>query len=298
MVWFKIDDAFYSHPKVLSMPRAIRAQAIGTWTLAGAWSASQLTDGAIPAYMIDELGGTLEAAAALVKAGLWQRTGKGFRFKDWAEYQYTRAEVEAHREGERKRKAAYRAAKRGGPKPPPEDPQAVPEDAPERPAHVPEVSQRDTGGSPEHPYPSRPVPYPSHEETLLSDLRPDEPEVGTAVALIEPPAAAPAAKGSSYPAAFEFFWARYPRHEGKRKALAAWQAACKRADARAIADGAERYRLDPNREEQYTAHPTTWLNRDGWDDAPLPRRRPETQAERLEASASETLATLHAMGVA
>lgn len=34
----------------------------------------------------------------------------------------------------------------------------------------------------------------------------------------------------------------------------------------------ERYRDDPNRDDGYTAHPTTWLNRDGWDDDPLPAR--------------------------
>jgi hypothetical protein len=36
--------------------------------------------------------------------------------------------------------------------------------------------------------------------------------------------------------------------------------------------GAERYRDDPNRTDEFTAHPTTWLNRDGWNDAPLPSR--------------------------
>jgi hypothetical protein len=109
---------------------------------------------------------------------------------------------------------------------------------------------------------------------------------------------AAAGKREPYPAGFEDFWATYPRHEGKREAYAAWRAAVVRASREEVLVGARRYRDDPNREEAYTAHPTTWLNRDGWQDAPLPRRRPETQQDRLETSRGETLATLHRMGVA
>jgi hypothetical protein len=73
-------------------------------------------------------------------------------------------------------------------------------------------------------------------------------------------------------APFDRFWTAYPRHEGKRTALAAFERACRRADPEAIVAGALRYRNDPNREGQFTAHPSTWLNRDGWDDDPLPPR--------------------------
>lgn len=71
---------------------------------------------------------------------------------------------------------------------------------------------------------------------------------------------------------FEDFWATYPRKVGKRKAFGAFKQALRRADAATITAGAERYRDDPNRELAYTAHPTTWLNRDGWSDDPLPAR--------------------------
>lgn len=75
-----------------------------------------------------------------------------------------------------------------------------------------------------------------------------------------------------YPADFEEFWAAYPRHVGKGGAFKTWKTALKKADAMAIIAGADRYRLDPNREDEYTAHPSSWLNDCRWDDDPLPKR--------------------------
>lgn len=85
---------------------------------------------------------------------------------------------------------------------------------------------------------------------------------------------------------FADFWDAYPRKEGKIKAESAFRSALRRASAEQIIDGARRYRDDPNREQAYTAHATTWLNRGGWDDAPLPSRggRPvDRQADILRA---------------
>jgi hypothetical protein len=39
-----------------------------------------------------------------------------------------------------------------------------------------------------------------------------------------------------------------------------------------ILAGAKRYAADPNREDEFTAHPSTWLNQDRWLDGPLPQR--------------------------
>ena len=108
MAWFKIDDGFYSHRKVIGIPRTVRAEAIGTWILCGTWSADKLTDGRIEAFMIDELGGSVAGARALVDAGLWRETADGFRFVNWKEYQPTRSQVMANRKAERDRKADYR----------------------------------------------------------------------------------------------------------------------------------------------------------------------------------------------
>lgn len=72
---------------------------------------------------------------------------------------------------------------------------------------------------------------------------------------------------------FEEFWNTYPRRVGKQKAKAKFTAACKRASADEVIDGAQRLAADPNLpESQFIPHPTTWLERDGWEDEPLPDR--------------------------
>lgn len=72
---------------------------------------------------------------------------------------------------------------------------------------------------------------------------------------------------------FDLFWSAYPRRAGKSQARLAWKKAIRAVDARIIIAAAERFSLDPNREDQYTPHPTTWLNQGRWDDDPLPRKR-------------------------
>lgn len=74
-------------------------------------------------------------------------------------------------------------------------------------------------------------------------------------------------------AEFEKFWAAYPRHEAKGAARKAWDKAIKRATPEEITAGAVRYRDQPGRDPQYTAHAATWLNADRWTDEPAPARR-------------------------
>lgn len=70
-----------------------------------------------------------------------------------------------------------------------------------------------------------------------------------------------------------FYDEAYPRKVGRPKAYTAFLAAVKRGvEPLAIIHGAERFRDDPNREDAFTPHPTTWLHREGWNDGPLPAR--------------------------
>ena len=75
-----------------------------------------------------------------------------------------------------------------------------------------------------------------------------------------------------YPADFLRFYDTYPRHQKKGDALKAFRKAKNRATVQEIIDGAQRLRDDPNREDQYTPLPASWLNADGWEDEPLPAR--------------------------
>ncbi len=100
MTWFKIDDTFYDHPKVIELGLDV----VGAWTLAGSWCARHLSDGAITLGQMRRLGVTEDHAQTLVDAGLWERIDeRTFTFRDWHDYQPTRAE-----ELERKRQARDR----------------------------------------------------------------------------------------------------------------------------------------------------------------------------------------------
>jgi hypothetical protein len=74
-------------------------------------------------------------------------------------------------------------------------------------------------------------------------------------------------------AAFERFWAEYPRNTAKGAARKAWPRAVRNAGgATAIIDGAARFAADPHRDERFTPHASTWLNAERWGDDPLPAR--------------------------
>ena len=107
MAWFKVDDKFHSHPKVIGLP----LRAIGLWTKAGAWCSDQLTDGHVPKAIVPILGGSNGDVRALVDAGLWREVDDGWRFHDWHDMNPRRADTLTRREEDRIRKAEARAAK-------------------------------------------------------------------------------------------------------------------------------------------------------------------------------------------
>lgn len=81
---------------------------------------------------------------------------------------------------------------------------------------------------------------------------------------------------------FDRFWRAYPRKQGKGHARRAWGSAVRKADPSDIITGAARYRDDPNREQEFTALPTTWLNGERWLDEPLPARSSRSSAKASE----------------
>jgi len=111
MAWVKIDDGWLNHHKVLTARANGGWAALGVWAGALTWVNQQRTDGFLPASWV-ALNGASDEIAALVDAGLLVEDASrdGWQFHDYADYQPTRAEIEAKTE----QRAA--AGKRGGSK--------------------------------------------------------------------------------------------------------------------------------------------------------------------------------------
>lgn len=108
MSWFKVDDGFHSSRKLMQIPRRHRWAAEGLWVHAGSWASDQLTDGHIPDYIIAEWAPPSSAIKWLVEVGLWDPAHDGFEFRNWAEYQPSKADVDALRDANRARQKAFR----------------------------------------------------------------------------------------------------------------------------------------------------------------------------------------------
>jgi hypothetical protein len=169
MTWFKVDDAFWGHPKQTALPPG----PVALWVRAGSWSSDQLTDGLVPAHMVTMLGAKKRDAEQLVTAGLWDQVPEGYQFHDWNEWQPSRDDVLKKRaeEAEKKRKwrekrAAQRAAADGmSPDVSPGDNSGTPEGTTASvPGGVPDLSP----SSRTRPDPTRPDPSSPTETTATS----------------------------------------------------------------------------------------------------------------------------------
>lgn len=74
-------------------------------------------------------------------------------------------------------------------------------------------------------------------------------------------------------AEFDQFWSAYPRKIGKGHARKAWEKAITKTDTNTIIEATIKYRDDPQRDPEYTAHPSTWLNGERWHDEPTPTKQ-------------------------
>jgi hypothetical protein len=111
MTWFKVDDSFHSHPKVLAASPA----SLGLWVVAGSWSGANLSDGFIPDHVLPRLlPDAASLARDLVTAGLWRRARGGYRFHDWNDYNPSSEAVQAERAAARERMRSIRARRKEG----------------------------------------------------------------------------------------------------------------------------------------------------------------------------------------
>lgn len=120
---FNVPVDFYDGPEVKSIPRRIRAAAVGVWTLCGNYAATKLTDGYVDAETLKQQGCTPAVRAALgatvnirgEHSPLWiDGPNGGICFTNWPKWQRTNEEVSAYRASEADRKRNARKAKRNG----------------------------------------------------------------------------------------------------------------------------------------------------------------------------------------
>lgn len=248
MAWFKIDDQFHASHKLLSIPKRYRFQAAGLWAIAGSWVASQETDGFVPDYMIDVWQPTSKCIDFLVSSELWVRSPGGYTFNSWLNYNPSKADTDAKREASKLRMRAFRERTRTDDES--EDAGQSVEDQNVTLQRSNDVAQNVT------PQRSMSVTH----DVLLT--RPDQNRSADA----DPKKSQ---KGSG---GFDDFWAVVPRKVGKQAARRAWEKAVKLEDPQVIVQKMREYRDDPNRVEEFTKHPSTWLNAGCWDDDPLPAR--------------------------
>lgn len=187
MSWFKVDDTFHAHPKVVALEDGAHfAEAMALWILAGTWSSANLTDGHVPRAALRRLVPfkATEAAEELVRVGLWEADGDGYRFHDWADYQPTRDQVESKRAEDAERKRKGRSTRRASPVHP--DVQTESARTPSgRPSGVQAESVRNPA-VPTRPDPTRPVLPAGEEEHPSAPAEPPAaPSLGSEIRELE-----------------------------------------------------------------------------------------------------------------
>ena len=215
------------HPKILSVPREHR------WALMDllCYAKRNLTDGYVPAVVLDRLQVSREEVASLLWAGLLDDASDGYQIHDYTDYQIAKETVDARRE----------AGRKGG----------------EKSGIVRRAKQNEASGSR------------SSKQNEASGSTSDEPETETETET-ETEVKTIARRAVERDPSFDAFWSAYPRKAGKRTAQTAYSKALKRATAEQILDGLMQL-IPSWTDPQYIPHPTTWLNRDGWLDDPAPQ---------------------------
>lgn len=128
MTWFRIDDQFDDHPKVVAAGNA----AIGLWCRGGAYASKYSTDGFIPRSYL-RTHGTVSLAHKLVAVGLWISVEGGYQMQDFLDYNPSAEQVKRDRAAAAERQ---RRRREGQSSPPVtgENGHAVSSAAPTRPA--------------------------------------------------------------------------------------------------------------------------------------------------------------------
>ena len=102
MKWFRIHVGFASHPKIIGLTdKAFRAH-----MSALEWTAAYEQDGALSPQLTAALPPAVRAE--LVKRGVWEADGDGYRIHDWQQWQTPISELQKKRDATRNRVKRYR----------------------------------------------------------------------------------------------------------------------------------------------------------------------------------------------
>lgn len=109
MPWVKLDDDFYSHPKLMTVGLA----ATGLYARGLSYAGRYSTDGYLPEMWVrGQLAGEKpDLIKRLVDAGLWRVVDGGWLIPNFLENNFSRTAADAHKE--RVRKVRSEAGKRG-----------------------------------------------------------------------------------------------------------------------------------------------------------------------------------------
>ena len=111
MTWARLDDSFYSHPKVR---RALKVEpaALALFAMALSWCADHEKDGLVTDEAMEMLmpaqSDREQALGVLDDVGLIHRNGEGYVIHDYLDYNLSRADLTERRKNDRERKGSGR----------------------------------------------------------------------------------------------------------------------------------------------------------------------------------------------
>lgn len=115
MTWFKGDDGFLEHEKVIAlMAGPCFLSAVGLWYCGAIWCSKHLSNGVIPATVVRGFGPKKGEIAELIRVEFWSQEGRTYRYKNWERYQPLKASVEQTRLKTNQRVRRHRAGPRNG----------------------------------------------------------------------------------------------------------------------------------------------------------------------------------------
>ena len=119
MPWFRLDEGFHSHPKVITAGN----EATGLYVRCGTYAAQHLTNGFVPEHIVGLYGGSQirsrgdaadgkaeSLADTLVRVKLWRRVRGGWRMPDYLDYNPSKQAVDKERKQAAERQRRRRAA--------------------------------------------------------------------------------------------------------------------------------------------------------------------------------------------